>query len=510
MKKINITSLFFFLIFHLSAQSATIDIQALDQYFTKAQKDWNIPGFSIGIIKDGEVVLAKGYGVLEAGKKEKVNEHTLYAIASNTKAFLSAAIGILVDEGKLDWDDPVVKHLPYFKLYDPFVTTHITVRDLLCHRSGLGTFSGDVMWYKSKLSAEEVIKRAKYLEPAFDFRAGYGYSNLMFITAGEVIHAVTGKTWAAFVEDKIIQPLDMSRTQTSVRPLPKMTNVASPHKPNGDKNAPIPYVNWDNMGAAGGIISSVDDMLKWMDAQLQGGKVGEQRIFSAEAQAEFWHPHVTRKVSNNSKKLLPSRHFSSYGLGWAMFDYGGRMVTRHGGGYDGMYSGVALVPEEKLGVVVLTNSMKGISTPMIYQVLDEYLGVEKRDWSEVGQGWEKGGKESMQKRIDKRLNSRIKGTSPSLALKEYQGDYRGKLKLDISVKIKDDQLQLYFINAPQLDATLTHWHYNTFKINWKEAHAWFDFGTLQFILDNNGEVQEIQFDVPNNDIFFEEIQAKKL
>lgn len=510
MKKSIFTTLFLvFISFGSYAQSSSIDVKALDNYFSQAQKDWNIPGFSIGIIKDGKVVLSKGYGVLEAGKKAKTDENTLYAIASNTKAFLSAAIGILVDEGQLDWDDSVKKHLPYFELYDPFVTEHTTVRDLLCHRAGLGTFSGDVMWYKSELSAEEVIKRAKNLPPAYDFRAGYGYSNLMFITAGEVIRAVTGKTWAEFVQEKIINPLGMSRTQTSVTPLAKMTNVATPHKPDNDKNNPLPYVNWDNMGAAGGIVSSVDDMLKWMDAQLQGGAIGDKRIFSEAAQAEFWHPHTTRKVSANSKKLIPTKHFSSYGLGWALFDYGGRMVARHGGGYDGMYSGVALVPEEKLGVVVLTNSMKGISTPMIYQVLDEYLGVEKRDWSKIGQGWEKGGIESMQKRLEKRMNQRITGTSPSLALEAYAGDYRGKLDLDITVKKEGEQLNLYFVHAPQLDATLTHWHHNTFKINWKETHAWFDFGTVQFILDNNGVVQEIQFDVPNNDIFFEEIQAKK-
>ena len=508
--KTHFSLLFFFLfiIKFVFAQPQAVDSKTLDKYFAKAQKEWNIPGFSIGIIKDGKVVLAKGYGLLEAGKKQKTDENTLYAIASNTKAFISAAIGILVDEGQLDWDDPVKKYLPYFEMYDDYVTEHTTIRDLLCHRAGLGTFSGDVIWYKSNYNAEESIKRIKYVPQAYDFRAAYGYSNLMFITAGEVIKAVSGQSWNEFIKEKIFVPLDMKRTRTSVSDLKKMKNVATPHKPNETSNQPIPYVNWDNMGAAGGIISSVNDMLKWIDLQLNAGKKGEQQIFSAQVQSEFWHPHNNHKVSRSPTRLLPSRHFNTYGLGWAIFDYAGKMVMRHGGGYDGMYSGVALVPEENLGIVILTNSMKGISTPMIYHILDSYLGLEKRDWSAIGQGWHNDGQKRWKERREKRIKARVAGTQPNLALEKYTGLFRCKMYGDINVKIEDGVLQLQFVNAPALNANLSHWHFNTFKINWKEIHAWFDFGTVQFILNNNGAIQEIQFDVPNNDIFFNEIQAK--
>ena len=502
--------LFFGLLFLASFAAAQPDIQALDQYIEQAQKDWNIPGMAVGIVKDGQVVLAKGYGVLEAGKYDPVNENSIFAIASNTKAFIAAAIGILVDEGKLNWDDPVQKHLPYFQLYDDYASQQATVRDLLCHRLGLGTFSGDVIWYKSQYSPEETVKRAAKVPQAYSFRAGYGYSNLMFIAAGEVIKAVSGKTWDAFIREHIFDPLEMNRTVTSVRSLPKMENVAQPHKPEGDKNEPIPYTNWDNMGAAGGILSSVSDLAKWMQLQIDGGTHNGKQIFSEAAQSEFWKPHNNHKVTKFSKMLYPSRNFNGYGLGWGMSDYGGKMVAAHGGGYDGMYSRLTVVPEAKLGIVVLTNSMKGISTYLTYRALDHFLGLEEKDWSKIGLERQEASVKAREKTLAERKEVRLENTSPSLALENYSGQYSCEMYGNLAVELEDDKLHLLFKNAPNLNATLSHWHLNTFEINWNEVHAWFDYGTVQFILDNNGKVQELQFDVPNGDIFFEEIQAKKV
>lgn len=493
--------------FTLSAQT---DIQALKAYLAQAQKDWNIPGMAVGIVKDGTVVLSEGFGNLEAGKSEKADGNSLFAIASNTKAFISAAIAILVEQGQLNWDDPVKKHLPYFELYDAYTTEHTTVRDLLCHRAGLGTFSGDVIWYKSNYTAEETVKRIKEVPQAYEFRSGYGYSNLMFITAGEVIKAISGKPWDEFIKEKIFKPLDMSRTQTSVEPLKKMANVAMPHKPDGEKNNPIPYVNWDNMGAAGGIISSTNDMLQWIQLQIDGGQHAGKVIFSERSQSEFWHPHNNHKVSKRSNETYRNRHFSAYGLGWGISDYAGRKLVSHGGGYDGMYSRVVIVPEEKLGMVILTNSMKGISTPLTYYIMDTFFGLEPKDWSQTSLEQSESGARRRQSQIESRTGSRILGTSPDLELKDYAGLYRCDMYGDLEVKLIDGGLDLNFISAPSLNAKLRHWHLNTFKINWNETHAWFDFGTVQFILDNNASIQEIQFDVPNDDIFFEEIKAKRV
>lgn len=492
------------------AQAPKTDIQALDQYFEQALDDWQIPGMAIGIVKDGEVVLAKGYGVLEAGKSDPVNEKSIFAIASNTKAFIAAALGILVDEGKISWNDPVQKHLPYFRLYDDYASQQATIKDLLCHRLGLGTFSGDVIWYKSNYTAEETVKRAAEVPQAYGFRAGYGYSNLMFIAAGEVIKAVSGQSWDEFLKERIFDPIGMDRTTTTVRVLPKMGNIAQPHKPVDKMNFPIPYVNWDNMGAAGGILSSVEDIAKWMQLQIDGGKHGDVQLFSEAAQLEFWTPHNNHKVSKGSKMMYPSRNFNGYGLGWGLSDYGGHKVAAHGGGYDGMYSRLTVVPEAKLGIVVLTNSMKGISTYLTYRALDHFLGLPEKDWSTIGVQNQERSLERRANTVQKRYDKRLKDTQPSVALEGFTGMYRCKMYGDLEVKLENEQLLLLFTNAPSLNAKLSHWHLNTYQIEWDEVHAWFDFGTVQFVLDNNGKVQELQFDVPNGDIFFEEIQAQKV
>ncbi|MGD2152782.1 MAG: serine hydrolase domain-containing protein, partial [Gemmatimonadales bacterium] len=249
----------------------TVDLAALDAYFAESGEIFEVPGFAVAIVKDGELVFAKGYGVRELGKADRVDEHTLFAIASNTKAFTAAALAILVDGGKLDWDDRVVEHLPYFQLYDPWVTQEMRVRDLLSHRSGLGTFSGDLLWYGTSYSRTEVIRRARYLEAAGEFRSDYGYSNLMFLAAGQLIAAVTGMSWDEVVEREFFEPLGMRRTVTSVRDLEGMGNVATPHRERDGWVFPLYWYDWDSMAPAGGIISSVADMSRWLRLQLGRG-----------------------------------------------------------------------------------------------------------------------------------------------------------------------------------------------------------------------------------------------
>lgn len=499
--------LFLLPIFSLVAQPATAE---LDQRIEQARLDWDIPGLAVGIVYNGEVVLSKGYGTLEAGAKEPVDGETVFAIASNTKAFISAAIGMLVEEGKLSWDDPVRKHLPYFALYDPYVSENTTVRDLLCHRVGLGTFSGDVIWYKSRYTAEETVRHARYVPQAYGFRAGYGYTNLMFIAAGEVIRAVSGQTWAEFVRARIFTPLEMDRTRTSVEELKTMKNVATPHKSMEGENQPIAYANWDNMGAAGGILSGTDDMLKWIQLQIDQGTFKDRQLFSRNTQLEWWTLHNNFKVSDGARELYRDRHFSGYGLGWNLADYAGRLVASHGGGYDGMYSRVAIVPEARLGIVVLTNSMKGISTPLTYQIIDHFLGLSPTDWLEDGLRRQQLSERNRKEDIDKRRQARIAGTRPSFSPQQYAGIYYDPMFGEVHIEATGDQLRLKFPSAPDLNAVLRHWHYETFEIEWEQTHAWFDFGTLQFLLDNDREeVLELQFDVPNGDIFFHEIHAKR-
>jgi CubicO group peptidase (beta-lactamase class C family) len=487
----------------------TVDLDALDAYFAESGDVFKVPGFAVAIVKDGELVFAKGYGVLELGKPEKVSEQTLFAIASNTKAFTAAALAILVDEGKISWDDRVVGFLPYFQLYDPWVTQEMRIRDLLSHRSGLGTFSGDLLWYGTSYSRSEVIRRARYLKAGGEFRSDYGYSNIMFLAAGQVVEAVTGKSWDAVVETDFFEPLVMSRTVTSVRDLEGMSNVATPHRERDGRVFPLYWYNWDSMAPAGGIISSVADMSRWLLLQLGHGTWNGDTIFSDSTQRTMWTPHISNVVTPGSERLFPTTHFRGYGLGWGLMDYEGRKVMSHGGGYDGMFSRVALVPEEGLGLVVLTNSMTSLPTALTYRILDAYLGAEEHDWTAQFAAIAETNREQEAERRAEFERGRIEGTSPSLPLEAYTGTYGGPMYGDATVSVEDGHLVVSFIPNPDLVGDLTHRHFDTFVIRWRQDFAWFDEGTVQFLLGPAGDVVEMKIDVPNNDLWFYELEFKK-
>ncbi|MEL6672492.1 MAG: serine hydrolase [Bacteroidota bacterium] len=486
-------------------------LDQLDAYFGKALQDWEVPGMSIGIIVNGELAWVKGYGVLEAGKAEKVDGKTQFAIASNSKAFTATALGMLVEAGKISWDDPVKMYLPDFELYDPWISHHMTIRDLLCHRVGFINFSGDVIWYKSERSAADLLDQLKYVPKAAEFRTEYGYSNLMFMTAGEVIRVVTGKDWHTYVKETFFDPIGMKRTVTKTSQLKSGDNVATPHKPQDGKNLPIAWTNWDNMGSAGSIISSAEDMLSWLQLHLEHGKLKGETLFAEGTQEEMWKPHNALKVNTLQRKIYP-RTFAAYGLGWHMFDHEGHKVITHGGGYDGMYSRVGMVPDQGLGYVILTNSMKGISSYLAYKILDTFLEGGNKDWSQMGLARQKQGDANRVERVAKRKAARVSGTQPLSKEADMLGTYQDEL-YGAAIRIEKNaqgELMLHFDQAPALSARLTHWHYNTFQINWLETHAWFDFGTMQFVTDHQHRITGLEFDVPNDDIFFHEIHAKKV
>jgi CubicO group peptidase (beta-lactamase class C family) len=485
---------------------AQADLKKLDAYYEKALRDWGIPGMSIAIVKDGKVVFAKGYGVKEVGKNERPDENTLYAIASNTKAFTSTAIAQLVDEGKISWNDKVRKYLPYFELYDPWVSSETTIRDILSHRVGLGTFSGDIVWYRSSLSAEEIIRRAKYLPKAFDFRSGYGYSNVMYITAGEVLQKVTGQSYSEVVAARFFEPLGMSRTITSLKDLEKKGNYASPHSLTENKHQPIPWDDWGPIVAMGGIISSVNDMAQWMMFNLDHGIWKGDTLLSARSRNMLWTLHATFTVDQTSRDK--SVHFRGYGLGWSLSDYRGRIRVGHTGGYSGMLSGVTMIPDEKLGVVVLTNGMKGIFTPLINYTIDAFLKAPEKDWSTESLTNLKNYKDN---RIEERKKNRVLNTSPTLPEAQIVGDYSTNAYGKISVSKENNKLKIKFEHTPDLTATLEHWNYDVWQLKWDKAEIlpWFTFGTVKFEADNSSHVTGISFDVPNDDFWFEELNAKK-
>ncbi len=485
------------------------DVATLDGYFAESMKQWQVPGMAVAIIHDGQVVMSKGYGVRHVAEGGAVDENTLFAIASNSKAFTAATLAMLVDQGKIAWDDRVTQHLPYFQLKDAFASREMRIRDLLCHRSGLGTYSGDLLWYGTSYSAEEVIKRVRQLPATSSFRSKYGYSNLMFITAGEVVHAVAGMPWQDFVQQRILDKLEMRNTVISISDLQGKANVATPHRVADGKLVPIAWYGWDNMAAAGGIISSVSDMSKWLKLQLDGGVVGDDSLFSKKQSRTMWAAHTAIPVSKKSEERFPSTHFRAYGLGWSMMDYQGHKVLQHGGGYDGMFSRVVMAPEKNLGLVILTNGMTSLQTALAYRTLDAYLGGAERDWSSDFLAWSKEGKQKKAKKSAEVAEQRVGGTKPSLPLQSYAGTFGGAMYGDARVSLEDGALVLKLLPNADLVGDLTHWHFDTFVLKWRKQFAWFDDGKVLFVLDQNGKVQEMKIDVPNEDFWFTELKFER-
>jgi CubicO group peptidase (beta-lactamase class C family) len=348
----------------------------LDAYVARSMKTFDVPGMAVAIVKDGNVVVSRGYGVRKLGEATPVDENTLFGIGSNTKAFTAAALATLVDEGKISWDDPVYERLKGFEMYDPYVSKEMRIRDLLCHRSGLGLGEGDLMfWPQTTFTRDEVVYRLRYLKPMSSFRTTYAYNNLMFLTAGQVVAEVSGKSWDDYLREKVFLPLGMKTTNTSTNAYKAGDDWAWPHSKVDGKLQAIPFENLDNAGPAGSINSSVSEMSKWMLLQLNQGKIPgtETRLFSEKSSREMWAQQMIVPIGDAPPELRNlRRHFSGYGMGWGLRDYKGRKLVSHSGGVAGFVTRVMLVPEENLGVVILTNAEEdGAFDAILYHVLDQ-------------------------------------------------------------------------------------------------------------------------------------------
>lgn len=486
-----------------------VDLDALDQYIEQARRAWGVPGVAVAIVDDGEVVLAKGYGVRDERTGEPVDEHTLFGIASNTKAFTAAVLATLVDEGSLSWDDAVRDHLPWFRLYDPYVSADMRIRDLLSHRSGLGTFSGDLMWYGTHYDAEEVVRRAGRLEQASPFRSVFGYQNIMFVAAGLVAETVAGAPWHALVDSAILEPVGMRRSVSEYDSLEARDNVATPHGTWRGELVTFPRLEQDETAAAGGLWSSAAEMARWLLLQIGRGELDGTRVFSEDVSREMWSVHTPIRISPADRERFPSTHFRGYGLGWMVRDYRGRKVVGHGGGIDGMFSAVEMVPEEGFGVVVLTNGMTGLPTAIAYRVVDAFLGASERDWSAELLERHREREERDRARQRAVTTPVVEGTEPSLPLAAYVGTYSGAMYGDVVVSLEDGGGVLAMTPNPRMVADLLHLHYDTFVIEWRHPMPWFDRGRAHFVLDDDGEAVELRLDVPNDDFWFQELELKR-
>jgi len=498
-------------VFLLSLPSHAADLDAIDAYCKKALADWNIPGFAIAIVQDDHVLLTRGYGVRELNKPEPVTENTLFAIASNSKAFTSAGIAILVHQKKLSWDDRVQTYLPWFQVFnDPWISHETRIDDLLCHRLGFRTFSGDLIWWNTPYSAEEVIKRARYLPPRYSFRRGYGYSNIAFITAGEIIAHVSGQTWSQYIRDQILTPLNMTNTALAVSELKSRPDVATPHSADDDgKPHPIAWQAWDSTQAAGGVISSAADLSQWLRLQLNAGQLNNHTFWTSNQTWKMWTLHNPMPFSADAGAKDADLSINGAGLGWFLADYHGEFLARHGGAYDGMFSHTILVPKKKIGLVVLSNGMTGLPNSVAGWVLDEMLGHHEHDWSAENVKKAADAREQKKKYKTAQADKRIKNTKPSLPLGQYAGRFGGPMYGDATITYENSKLVLRLLPNPELVANLVHWQHDVFEIQWQKKFAWFGDGKLQFLLDKNSAVTEFKMDVPNEDFWFDELEFKK-
>ncbi|HLG17003.1 MAG TPA: serine hydrolase [Blastocatellia bacterium] len=468
----------------------------LDGYAAQVLKEFEVPGLAVAIVKDGKVVLAKGYGVRKLGDASPVDTQTLFGIASNTKAFTAAALAMLVDEGKISWDDAVIEHLPSFQMYDPYVTRELTIRDLLTHRSGLGLGAGDLLFFPpSTYSREEIIRRLRFVKPATSFRSKYAYDNVLYLVAGEVIHSVTVKSWDDFVKERIFAPLGMTASNTSVSALRPGDNFATPHARAEGRVFAIEPSNLDNNAPAGSINSNVAEMAKWMIVQLDGGLIRDsnRRLFSERQSREMWSAQTILPLGDPPPLLAALKaNFAAYGLGWGLTEYRGHKTVSHTGGLPGYVSRVTLVPDMKLGIVVLTNQEAGAAfQALTYHTLDHYLGASETDWITAYQTLTKQG-EARAAEVEKKAKAaRATDSRPSLDLSRYAGRYRDAWYGDVTISLENGKLVLRFSHSPALVGDMEHWQYDTFIARWRDRSLNAD-AYVTFALKPDGSIDRMK------------------
>ena len=451
----------------------------LDGYVVAAMREWKVPGLALAIVEGDRVVLAKGYGVRDLGQPAPVDDRTLFAIGSATKTFTATAIGMLAEDKRLDLDAPVARLLPGFELRDPYVTREVTLRDLLSHRTGVA--GGDLLWASGELSRDEIVRRLRFLPQTWSLRSRFDYSNVMVIAAGQTLATAAGKPWDDLIRERILVPLGMTETVTSIRALPPGGNVATPHDPRPDAPLPIRWRNMDNTAASGGINSNVREMAQWLRFQLAEGAWDGRQLVSRSYIREMRTPHIMIRREGAWAEMSPDAHFMAYGLGWIMSDYHGRMMLQHGGGIDGMSAMVGLMPEAKVGVVVLSN-LNGNQLPaaLMLRVFDAALGLSPTDWSarylEVTRRAIADAEAAERRMVEA---NRVMGTTPTLPLEAYVGTYRDEALGDATVRLEGGKLILRY--GTEFEGELEHVQYDSFQARWRNPARGSNY--LNFTID---------------------------
>jgi CubicO group peptidase (beta-lactamase class C family) len=433
--------------------------RSLDAEIPRAMSALDVPGLAIAVVKDDAVVYARGFGVRDTRRSDPVDEHTLFAVGSTTKAFTAAAAGMLVDEGRIAWDDAVVRHLPGIGFHDPYLTREVTIRDLLAHRVGVAR--ADMAWYgNGDVDRATLLSRIEHLEQIAPLRSAMSYNNLLYLAAGELVARVSGRSWDEFIAERFFVPLRMEGSNTTIRALGTVSNVASPHARIDGEVRPVPFRSLDAVAPAGAINSNALQMAQWVRLQLGRGVVDGTRLLSDSVHREVLRPQIVTGAGLGGALS----NFAAYGLGWVVQDYRGHRLVWHNGGIDGMHAMVAFLPQQNVGVVVLVN-LSGTQLPetLALRVMDTYLGADPGDWIAGLRSAADSATAAAARRQDE---SRVTGTAPALSPDGYAGRYTSAIYGDATVMHRDGRLTLRYGGAT---ATLEHWHFDTFRVVWEDS-----------------------------------------
>jgi CubicO group peptidase (beta-lactamase class C family) len=502
------TSLIFTLLINNVCYSQYSNKQ-VDSIMAYAMDKFNVAGVSVAIVKDGKIIHSKGYGVKSSATKNPVNEHTNFAIASNSKAFTTAALAILVEDGKISWQDKVKDHIPEFKMYNPYVTENFNIQDLLTHRSGLGLGVGDLMFFPdgSDFTIDDLLSSFQHFKPVSAFRTQFDYDNLLYLVAGEVIKRASGMSWENFISKRIFQPLNMDNSYAAFDKIKDKSNLAKPHDSNSGKLKVLPDYQEMINGAAGGIYSNVDDISNWMLMHLNNGKYGDSlksQLFTQESQREMWKIHTVTEINRNHRY---NSHFAGYGLGWDLSDIKGNMSVSHTGGLPGMLSKTIMIPDINLGIVILTNTSDegaGIFEAVSKTIVDSYLGLDDFGWIDKYEAYFKRRKEEGDA-VTKKVWEVVESLDDSrLKYDNYIGVYKDAWFGNVEVFMKGDKLWMKSHKSPKLNGEMYFYNSNTFAVKWEYQDMNADAFAM-FSLDENGKAQRIKMKgiSPNIDFSFD-------
>src|SRR5688572_7687458 len=464
------TSLLGILILVVTASAvAQPKVEDFDKYAEAARQEWKVPGMAITVVQDGKVILAKGYGVRDVGKATPVDADTLFGAMSTTKAMTAVTMGMLVDEGKLSWDDKVIKHLPEFRVADAYVTSELRIRDLFTHNGGMG--NADFLWaWTPELSAAEIVKRMQYARPAYPFRGGYTYQNVMYAVAGQVIEKVSGMPWERFATERLFAPLGMKNTFATYGGASSHQNRSAAHFNVDGTITVIPEQTADSIAPAGAVWSTANDIARWINFMLGNTTVnGKQLLKPATHQALLRPQAIVPPGQFYPTVALTKPHWTTYGLGWFQHDYRGGMVNFHTGSLAGRTAIIGLIPDKKMGVYIFGNvDHAEVRHALMYKAFDVFTFGDSsgRDWSKeiktLYDGLDaKGKKQAEAQKARRRLD-----TKPSLALAAYAGKYADPLYGEIEVTFTDGKLRVIIGKGETRSANLEHWHHDTFRTVW--------------------------------------------